>query len=128
MENQDKAAIEKTLNSYFEALNRSDVKSAVGAYTADGVFISPGFPTAAGTPQLVAAYENIFKAIRLTVAVQIDEVIVKDEISFARTHSNATTFVHATGESIPGENREAFLLRKEYGDWKIARYIFNQPK
>lgn len=128
MENQDKAAVEKALNNYFNSLNESDVKTAVGSYTTDGVFIAAGAPTAIGTAQLVTAYEYLFKAIRLTVKVTIDEVIVKDDISFVRTHSNGTTLIHATGENIPAENREFFLLRKEQGEWKIARYLFNQPK
>lgn len=128
MENQDKAAVEKALNNYFNSLNESDVKTAVGSYTTDGIFIAAGAPTAVGTAQLVAAYEYLFKAIQLTVKVTIDEVIIKDDISFVRTHSNGTTLIHSTGENIPAENREFFLLRKEQGEWKIARYLFNQPK
>jgi hypothetical protein len=37
MTNQDKSALEKALNSYFNALNESNVKNAVGSYTTDGV-------------------------------------------------------------------------------------------
>lgn len=128
MENQNKEAIEKTLNTYFGSLNASDVKTAVGSYTADGVFMPTKFPTATGTEQLVTAYENVFKAIQLNVTVKIEEVIVRDDIAFARTLSNGTSLIHATGETTPEENREFFLLKKENGEWKIARYMFNQPK
>lgn len=128
MENQNKAAIEKTLTTYFGSLNASDVKTAVGSYTTDGVFMPAKFPTATGTEQLVAAYENVFKAIQLNVTVKIEEVIVSDEIAFARTISNGTSLIHATGETIPEENREFFLLKKVHGEWKISRYMFNQPK
>lgn len=128
METQNKAAIEKTLNTYFSSLNASDVKTAVSSYTADGVFIPTKFPTATGTAQLVTAYENVFKAIQLNVTVKIEEIIIKDDIAFARTLSNGTTLIHATGEKMPEENREFFLLRKDNGEWKIARYMFNQPK
>lgn len=128
MENQEKAAIEKTLNTYFGSLNASDVKTAVGSYTADGVFMPTKFPTASGTDQLVAAYGNVFKAIQLNVTVKIEEIIIRDDIAFARTVSNGTTLIHATGETTPEENREFFLLRKDNGEWKIARYMFNQPK
>lgn len=128
MENQNKQAIEKTLNTYFGSLNASDVKTAVGSYTADGVFMPAKFPTATGTEQLVTAYENVFKTIQLNVTVKIEEVIVRDDIAFASTLSNGTTLIHATGETVPEENREFFLLRKENGEWKISRYMFNQPK
>jgi uncharacterized protein (TIGR02246 family) len=128
MENQEKTAIEKTLNTYFGSLNASDVKTAVGSYTEDGLFMPTKFPTATGTDQLTVAYENVFKAIQLNVTVKIEEIIIRDEIAFARTLSNGTTLIHATGETTPEENREFFLLRKDSGEWKIARYMFNQPK
>lgn len=128
MENQNKAAVEKTLKIYFGSLNASDVKTAVGSYTADGVFMPPKFPTATGTDQLLTAYENIFKSIQLNVTVKIKEVIVKDDIAFANTLSSGTALIHATGETTPVESREFFLLRKENGEWKIARYMFNEPK
>ncbi len=128
METQNVAAIEKTLNNYFASLNVSDVKTAVGSYTTDGVFMPTNLPTATGTTQLVTAYENVFKAIQLNVTVKIEEIIIKDDIAFARTLSNGTTLIHATGETIPEENREFFLLRKDGGEWKIARYMFNKPK
>ena len=128
MENQEKAAIEKTLNIYFGSLNASNVNAAVGSYSADGVFMPARFPTATGTNQLVIAYTNVFEAIQLNVAVKIEEIIIRDDIAFARTLSNGTTLIHATGETTPEENREFFLLRKENSEWKIARYMFNQPK
>ena len=128
MENHDKTAIEKMLNTYFDSLNASDVKTAISSYTADGIFMPTRFPTVTGKKQLLMAYDNIFKAIQLNVTVKIEEVIIKDDIAFVRTLSNGTTFIHATGETSPEENREFFLLRKENGEWRIARYMFNQPK
>lgn len=128
MENLENASIEATLNTYFNSLNASDVQTAVGCYTADGVFMPTKFPTARGTDQLDAAYKNVFQAIQLNVTVKIEEIIVRDDIAFASTVSTGTTLIHATGETIPEENREFFLLRKDNGKWKIARYMFNQPK
>ena len=127
MEN-DKSAIEKTLNTYFGSLNASDVRTAVGAYTRDGVFMPTKLPTATGTEQLVGAYENVFKAIQLNVTLTIEEIIVRDDIAFARTLSKGTTLIRASGETVPEENREFFLMKKENAEWKIARYMFNRPK
>ncbi|WP_153796802.1 YybH family protein [Foetidibacter luteolus] len=128
MQNVDKASIEQTLENYFDSLRRSDAKTAVGLYTTDGVFVPAGDLTVTGTEQLVPAYENLFKAIQLNVTKKVLEVIVKDDLSFVRTQSSGSVLIHATGASIPAENREFFVLRKEQGDWKIARYMFNQPK
>lgn len=128
MESQNRQAIEITLTTYFGSLNASDVQTAVGTYSTDGVFMPAAFPTATGKEQLTMAYENVFRAIQLKVTVKIEEVIIRDDIAFARTLSNGTTLIHATGETRPEENREFFLLRKESNEWKIARYMFNQPR
>jgi len=128
MENQDRTSVEKVLTRYFNSLNESDVKTAVNSYTADGVFMAAGAPTALGSDQLVTAYESLFKVIQLRVNVTIDEVILKDDLCFVRTHSTGSTLIRATGETVPAQNREFFLLRKEEGEWQIARYLFNQPK
>ncbi len=55
---------------------------------------------------------------------------VADEIdyAFARTTSKGSTLIHATGETVPEENRELFILQKEKGSWKIDRYMFNKMK
>ncbi len=128
MENQEKAAIEMKLKTYFGSLNASDVKTAVASYTTDGIFMPSKFPTATGTHQLEIAYENVFKSIQLNVTVKIEEIIVRDDIAFAQTLSHGTTLIHATGETVPEENREFFLFQKDNGEWKIARYMSNQPK
>jgi hypothetical protein len=39
-----------------------------------------------------------------------------------------STLIHATGETVPEENRELFVLQKENGSWKIDRYMFNKMK
>lgn len=130
MENQTaKAEIEKSLGIYFDALNKSNVNQAVGQYTADGVFMPTGFPTASGTSELTTAYENVFKAIQLNVTFTTEEIVLcDDKVAFVRTQSNGTQLIHANGQKTEELNREFFLMRNENGIWKIARYMFNQPK
>ncbi len=121
--------IEKSLSIYFEALNNSNVAKAVGQYTGDGVFMPTGLPTATGTSELVSAYENVFTAIQLTVTFRVEEIFLLNEsVAFVRTQSNGTQLLHASGLKTEELNREFFLMRNEEGVWKIARYMFNQPK
>lgn len=128
MENQ-KTQIEQTLSVYFDALNKSSVAQAVGQYTKDGIFMATGAPTAAGTTELTAAYEHVFKTLQLNVTFKVEEIVSLDEhTAFVRTQSNGTQLIHATGQTTEELNREFFLLKNENGTWKIARYMFNQPK
>lgn len=130
MENQtSKIGIEKSLGIYFDALNKSSAEQAVGQYTADGIFMPTGLPTATGTSELTMAYENVFKTIELNVTFKLEEIVsLNDSIAFVRTQSNGTQLIYANGQKTEELNREFFLMKNENGNWKIARYMFNQPK
>jgi hypothetical protein len=49
-------------------------------------------------------------------------------MAFAVTSSKGTTLIHATGATVPEENRELFVFEKDNGAWRIARYMFNKTK
>ena len=124
----EKTAIEKLLFSYRDALNASDVSQVLPLYTLDGVFMPSNAPSATGHEQLKGSYEFVFKNIQLHIEFFITEIIVQDHYAFVTTHSRGTTLIHATGETVPEENRELFVLQKENDQWKIARYMFNKMK
>ncbi len=121
-------AIENLLLAYSDALNASDVKIIMGMYAANGVFMPSNAPTAMGTDNVKAAYQFVFSNIKLSIEFTIDEIEVQGNLAFARTTSQGTTLIHATGETVPEENRELFVLQKVNGSWKIARYMFNKMK
>ncbi len=124
----DQAAIKSLLFAYRDALNASTVDQVLPLYTTDGVFMPTGFPTAVGTEQVRGAYTGVFSSIKLNIEFYIDEIEVDRDHAFARTTSKGTTLIHATGETVPEENRELFVLKRTDGGWKIARYMFNKMK
>lgn len=124
----EKAAIEQLLFTYRDALNASSTDKVLPLYTANGVFMPSNAPTSVGQDQVKGAYDFVFNSIQLKIEFFIDEIEVHGDIAFARTTSKGTTLIHATGETVPEENRELFVLQKENGQWKIARYMFNKTK
>ena len=124
----EKAAIEKLLFTYRDALNASSTDKVLPLYTANGVFMPSNAPTSVGQDQVKGAYDFVFNSIQLKIEFFIDEIEVHGDIAFARTSSKGSTLIHATGETVPEENRELFVLQKENGQWKIARYMFNKTK
>jgi len=128
VESSEKLKIKNVLFSYRDALNASDVSKVLSLYTEDGIFMPSGAPTAIGTEQVKGTYEFVFGSIQLSIEFYIDEIIVNGDYAFARTTSKGTTLIHATGETVPEENRELFVLQKENGSWKIDRYMFNKMK
>jgi len=121
-------AIEELLFAYRDALIASSTDHVIPLYTADGVFMPTGFPTSIGTEQVRQAYDGVFANIKLNIEFFIDEVHVDGGHAFARTTSRGTTLIHATGATVPEENRELFVLQRTDGGWKIARYMFNKMK
>jgi len=124
----DQAAIKEMLFKYRDALNASSVDQVIPLYTKDGVFMPTGFPSAVGTAQVKGAYTGVFSMIKLNIEFFIDEIEVDGDHAFARTTSRGSSLIHATGETVAEENRELFVLQRENGAWKIARYMFNKMK
>lgn len=118
--------IKNLLTSYRDALAASDVSSVVSQYTADGVMMPTGAPTAIGTEQIKAVYEGIFSGTELNLNFSIDEIIVDGDYGIVRSTSKGTALIKATNKTAPEENRELFVVQKVDGEWKIARYIFNK--
>lgn len=129
METDIKKNIEKTLYAYENALNASSSQQVLPLYTQNGIFMPQGGPSAEGQEQLKGAYDFVFKTLQLNVKFKIEEITVIDEnYAIARTVSKGTQLIHAEQKTTPEENRELFILQKENGEWKIARYMFNKMK
>lgn len=122
----EQTAIAALLHAYGDALNAASVLQVLALYTPDGVFMPAGAPSASGLAQVEQAYAGIFQHLRLHIQLHIGEVVVSGDYAFASTTSAGTTLMHATGQTGPEENRELFVLQRQAGQWKIARYMFNK--
>jgi len=122
----EQTAIESLLYAYGDALNAASVPQVLALYTPGGVFMPTGAPSASGPEQVRQSYEGIFQNIRLHIQLHILEIVVSGDYAFASTTSAGTTLIHATGQTVPEENRELFVLQRLEGQWKIARYMFNK--
>lgn len=121
-----KAAITQQLQSYEQALNTSDVKAVVKLYADDSVLMPQETPTVVGIKAVEQFYVATFQAIDLNLHFQIAEVqALSNEWAFLRTTSTGTMKIHATGNEVPSHNQELFVLHKEVGTWKLARYSFS---
>ena len=128
MEKLAKQEIENLLMAYKETLNTSNADKATSLYTKDGVFMPSGAPSAMGAENIKGAYEFVFSQIQLNIEFFIEEIAIENDLGYAVTSSKGTTLIHASGETIPEENRELFVFEKENGVWKIARYMFNKTQ
>ncbi|KAL3299403.1 NTF2-like protein [Colletotrichum asianum] len=122
-------SITAVLHAYGAALKSRNVEEAVALYTSDGVIMPPHFTAAAGTTALRESYTRIFSSIQLVIKFSIDEIVVMSpDWAFARTTAEGTKTMLATQESEEHTNQELFIMKKEDGGWKIARYAFSTMK
>lgn len=129
MNNQvENSAIEKLLTGYADALNASDLAKTVALYTTDGTIMPQGAPFSKGHQQLKPTYEGLFKAFQLHVEYHTDEIVVNGDVAYARTNSKGETTIRASGDKIPVDNKELFVLQKVDGQWRISIYVFNNNK
>jgi uncharacterized protein (TIGR02246 family) len=114
------------LAAYETSLNAGDAGRIEQLYTEDGVFMPAGFPTASGRSAVRGAYDAVFKNIRIAMHFTVDELTVKGDFAYARTHLAGTSTAVVTGASGPEANRELFIFARRAHGWKIARYMFNK--
>ncbi|RWX81164.1 DUF4440 domain-containing protein [Neorhizobium lilium] len=122
----DKNQIEQLIEKYIYALNHSKTDMVVPLFTQDGVLMGVDAPTMEGAEQLKAFFDHGFSIIRIEPKIYIDEIVITEDYAFARSHSQVQVTVLQTNVSHSEPNRELFIFKKDGGEWKIARYMFNK--
>lgn len=121
----DSDSIKKTLLAYRDGLNTASVKDCIALYASDGICMPQHQPASVGTKDLTTCYEGFFSLLKFDVQFHIIEVhVFTDTWAFARTTSQGTTTLVESGKQQHEANQELFVMQKENGEWKIARYCF----
>jgi uncharacterized protein (TIGR02246 family) len=122
--------VRAVVETYQRALNGGDVDAVMKVYAADGVFMPEHSPASVGPQALRRAYEKVFQAIDLDVRFHIVEVeILSRDWALARTTSDGTIEINATGAQLANNSQELFILQKQASnEWKFARYAFSSTK
>ena len=91
--------------------------------------MAQGFETVQGKDNIETWYDKCFELITLDVTFNVKEVVVvSEEYAFASTTSAGEQKVNSSGKTTQEGNHELFVLQKEDGEWKIARYCFSTSK
>lgn len=127
-QSKDKVAVEKVVQNYFEALNTGNATLVTSYFTKSGVLLAQGAPTATGSEQVNGTFKYVFDNFSYALKVSIGEVIVQGNYAIVSSTSTGSFVIKAKNETLPADYRETFILQKENGVWKIAKYMYNQPK
>lgn len=127
-QSKDKAAVEKAVNNYFDALNASDASKVVSYFTTNGVLLAPGAPTATGSEQLKGTFQYVFDNFKYTLKVTIGEVTIAGKYAFVSSTSKGSYIIKSNNQTVEDEFRETFIMKKVNGTWMVARYMYNKSK
>ena len=105
------------VQAFFDAAKAGDADKAANAFTSDGMAAMAGKPTADGTEALRKLFEEEFKA-------KAERTHTFDE---TRTFGGEAAFVRTTSKEGDETYREFFLLKKSDSEWKIDRFMDNEP-
>lgn len=113
------------IKAYEKALSASDTSAVMGLYGSVPVFVPPNSKGVAGRDAVKSAYEGLFKTIKPSLVFTIHEVVALGDTAYVRTSSEGEVEVLANNAKVKDAYNELFIVRKEQGQWKIHRYIFN---
>ncbi|MFV0530020.1 MAG: YybH family protein [Flavobacteriales bacterium] len=127
-QSKDKIAVKKVVTTYFDALNAGNVEKATALFTKNGVLLAQGAPTATGSEQINGTFNYVFDNFSYSLKVSIEAVNLQGNYAIVSSTSTGSFVIKAKNETVSADYRETFILQKEEGVWKIARYMYNQPK
>ena len=91
--------------------------------------MAQGFEIVQGEDNIEMWYDKCFELITLDVTFEVKEaVVVSEEYAFASTTSAGKQKDNSSGKTTQEGNHELFVIQKEDGVWKLARYCFSTTK
>src|SRR5579863_90312 len=118
----DKLAIQKLIQSFPAALKGTDVSNVLPLCTPDAVIMPNNAPAMKGSQQIKGLFETLFKKMSIDVQYTVDEIIIDGKYGYIRTHSKGNNVVRASGENMPIDNKELFVVHRDNEEWKITHY------
>lgn len=120
------AEIQQLLGKYEVALNAGNVPGVLQVYSTDPVVMTADNPAAVGSAAVEGFYTGTFKAISLNLKFEVAELTsLGTDWAMLRSTSTGILKVNANGAEIPSAFQELFVVHKEGGKWKFARYFFS---
>lgn len=114
--------------NYFSALNEGNVEKIVSLYHANSVFLPNNAPASRGLEDIKKTYKSVLNTINLNTMHVYHHVSVSGATAVVESKANGSLTILETGEKLPANDNELFILKKIKGEWKIDRYMFNSSE
>ena len=103
----------------------SDAAGYAEQYSEDVLWAPPNAPDQTSKEGIVNAIQGLFDKFSFRVNPQPEEIEVQGDFAYVIGSVDGALTPRAGGDPVPIRFRVFWLLRKEAGEWKISRQIWN---
>lgn len=121
-------AIAALRQAFVTAIGSDDVEGMVTLLTEDGTAFPPNEPALVGRQANRAWHEQRIAEFQTAFTVSTDELIGDGDQAFERFSYTLTLTPRAGGDPLEDSGRCVWLWRRQDGEWKIARAMWNSPE
>lgn len=124
---QDTQQIRQLLEETYPASVRSgDSAKYAGLYTEDALWMPPGAPDRQGRKGVVEGSTENFQKFDMDPTLKTDEIaLVNSDMAYVLGKVEATISPKDGSDPMTVKMRVMWLLRREAGEWKIFRQLWN---
>lgn len=124
--NNDKDEIRQVFEEVYAANVRSrDLQGYAEMYTENALWMPPDQPDRCGIPDIVEGFAAQIAEQDIDPIFVAEEIEVMGDFGYVIGISQATIHPHDGSPSKEVKFRALWLMKKEYGIWKIDRQIWN---
>ncbi|WP_286841926.1 MULTISPECIES: YybH family protein [Sphingobacterium] len=125
MGNLAEKEITSILQEYANSINTARTDMISSFYTEDGLFMPEGFKTLAKAQLLFKRSGNFFERKEFNITYAIENISIDTDYAFVAAAASTSTKDVVSDIVSEKKSQDFFVFRKEAGQWKIFRYMFN---
>lgn len=117
-------AIEQVNERFMDAYNRGDAQGIADLYTTDGELMAPNFEVMKGKEAIQHLWQGAMDMGIKSVKMDIREVEQHGDIAYEVSRAS----LYGDGGEVLDEANYLVIWKREGGDWKLHRDIFNSSR
>jgi uncharacterized protein (TIGR02246 family) len=111
---------------YAHNVRSRDVQGYAEMYTEDALWMPPDGTDRCGIPEIVEGFEMMISQQAIDPTFTAEEIRVFDDLGYVIGYSIAIISPLDGSPSREVKYKALWLMKKEYGSWKIDRQIWNK--
>lgn len=126
---RDRASIARVSSSLVQAVNTSDVRAVLEAWSSDGTIMPPHHPPVRGHEALSAYFRALFARRKLRFAFTSAVIELAGDLAVEHVTYLATAWPAAGGPALEDGGKGLHVYRRQPdGGWKLTHDIWNSDR